>query len=125
MMERKSIDYGWIILIIVVVIAIFAYKPIMGFLGKRSSESAGAVEARKAKDLFYDYQAWSYPNRSCAMCHAKDYEVNPENQEIDMRDFKYVELKNIAKKHHYTLLGTSSDLVDQINRCLHSSGRIG
>lgn len=124
-MERKSIDYGWVILIIVVIVAIFAYKPITGYLAKRSSESAGAVEFQKAKELFYDYQAWSHPNRSCAMCHTKDYEVNPDQPDIDMPDFKYVELEDVAKKYGYTLLGTPDNLLKQVNRCLHATGRIG
>lgn len=123
-MERRSIDYGWIILIIIIVVAIFAYKPVVGYVRGRVSQSAGATDYQKAKELFYDYQAWGYPNRSCAMCHSKDYEVNPEHQDIDMPDFKYVELKAVAKEYHYTILGSPTELVEQINRCLHSPMRI-
>jgi len=123
--ERRSIDYSWIILIVIAVIAIFAYKPVVGYLRERSSQSTGATDYQKAKEVFYDYQVWGHPNRSCAMCHAKDYEVNPEHPDIDMPDFKYVQLKGVARKYHYTLLGSPSDLVKRINRCLHSPTRIG
>jgi len=123
-MERRSIDYGWIILIAVVIIGIFAYKPVVGYFRERSSQSAGATDYQAGKEAFYDYEAWGRPNRSCAMCHAKDYKVNPEHEEIDMGDFKYVELKDLARKYHYTLLGSPTELVEQINACLHSPGRI-
>jgi len=120
----RTIDYGWIIIIILVIVGFFLYKPVVKVFQNIINPKSKQERFARAKELFYDYKAWGYENRSCAMCHAKDYTTNPQKPTIDMPDFRYVPLENIKAKYPPSLMGPNEALMRQINRCLSSPGRI-
>jgi hypothetical protein len=124
-MERKPFDYGIIVVILLIVGIILAYKPAMNFIKKTKSgtESAGLVV--EGKEIFYDPMIWGRENRSCAMCHAEDFTLAPGFDKVDMKDAGQIRpLKNIRKTFGIGVIGDTQKLQDQINRCLSSGSRI-
>ena len=124
-MERKPFDYGIIVVILVIVGIILAYKPAMNFFNKAQSGTESATLVAEGKKIFYDPTAWGYENRSCAMCHAEDYVLAPGFDKVDMKDAgKIRPLKNIRKTFGIGVIGDTQKLLDQINRCLYSGTRV-
>jgi hypothetical protein len=120
---RKPFDYSWIVLVVAIVVVIFAYKPVMNSIQKARQPKEGS-DYLVGKEIFYNPSEWGPENRSCAMCHKKDYELSPNHTEVEMEDFTYVELKDIKGKFGIGVIGNPDRLLSQVNRCLGSPERI-
>lgn len=124
-MERKPFDYGIIVVILVIVGVVLAYKPVMSFINKARAGSESATLVARGKEIFYDPMIWGRENRSCAMCHAEDYVLAPGHDKMDMEEATTIRpLKNIRKTFGIGVIGDTQKLLDQINRCLASGTRI-
>ena len=97
-MERKPFDYGIIVVIALIVVAILAYKPVVGFFKKAQSGSESAGLIAEGKEIFYNPVIWGRENRSCAMCHAEDYTLAPGHDEVEMKDFENRRLLTNVRK---------------------------
>lgn len=120
---RKPFDYSWIVFAIIIVVVIVAYKPVMNAINQARQPKEGS-DYMVGEEIFYDASAWGPENRSCAMCHTKDYTLSPNYTEVEMEDFTYVELKGIKKKFGVGVIGNPDKLLSQVNRCLSSPKRI-
>src|SRR5688572_28938224 len=104
-----KIDYGWPIMIgIVIVLAIF-WKPITGAFANITGGTARKEQIARGKVIFYDTERWegkgSY--KSCAMCHAADFKPE-EGKKITMPDYKPGEpylLEGMRRKYSGALTG--------------------
>jgi len=123
-MGHRNVDYGWIVFLILIVIVVIAYKPVMNAISKTRAGSASAELVAKGRDIFYDPDVWGQKNRSCAMCHAKDYILSDGYEAVEMKDYRYVELKNLKKTYEFGVMGNPEQLMDQVSRCLSSGTRI-
>lgn len=123
-MERRPFDYSWIVFGIIILIIIVGYKPVMNKISAAREKSDSTSEWAKGKVIFYDPAAWGRENRSCAMCHAKDYTLAEGFDKVGMGDFGYVELKDLKKTYGVGVLGSPERLLKQVNNCLMSGARI-
>lgn len=123
-MDRKPFDYSWIVFLVIVVIIIIAFRPVMHAIKGAKEKSATNSDWAKGKVIFYDTKAWGRDNRSCAMCHAKDFTLQEGFNKVDMLEPAYVELKGLKKTYGLGALGTEDKLLQQVNKCLSSSNRI-
>jgi hypothetical protein len=123
-MNNKPFDYSWIVFIIIAIIVVVAFKPVMNSIkGSREKSDKTSMWA-KGKVIFYDTKTWGRDNRSCAMCHTKDYTLQEGFTSVDMKDFKYVELKGLKKSYSLSSMGNPDKILRQINSCLSSGNRI-
>ncbi len=120
---RKPFDYSWIVFAVIIVVVIFAYKPVMNAIQKARQPKEGS-DYMVGKEIFYNPSEWGPENRSCAMCHAKDYTLSPNHSKVEMEEFTYVELKNVKRKFGVGIIGNPDKLLAQVNRCLSSPRRI-
>lgn len=123
-MERKPFDYSWIVFGIIILVIVVGYKPVMNKITSAREKADTTSEWAKGKVIFYDTAAWGRENRSCAMCHAKDYTLAEGHDKVEMSDFRYVELKNLKKTYGVGALGSPEQLLKQVNNCLMSGSRI-
>ncbi len=119
----KPFDYSWIVFAIIIVVVIVAYKPVMNAINQAREPKEGS-DYLVGEEIFYDASAWGPENRSCAMCHTKDYTLSPNYTKVEMEDFTYVELKGIKKRFGVGVIGNPDKLLSQVNRCLSSPKRI-
>ena len=123
-MERRPFDYSWIVFGIIILIVVVGYKPVVNKIHSSRTKADATSDWAKGKDIFYDPAIWGRENRSCAMCHAKDYTMAAGFKKIDMADFAYVELKSLRKTYGVGVLGSPERLLKQVNNCLMSGSRI-
>ncbi|MCC7478925.1 hypothetical protein IT575_10765 [bacterium] len=125
----RSIDYGWVIALVIIVLLVIFWKPIMGLFGAAKDTAVNKPKLDAGKAVFDDPKRWMGENsyRSCAMCH--DPAFTPEDgKKVDMQEYvegKPVILKDIKQKLAGNNLGTDDAIVDQINRCITMPTRIG
>ena len=124
----KTVDYGWVWVLGVVIILVVFWRPLLGGIqtitgGTKRKESIAA-----GKVIFYDTQRWggkaSY--MSCAMCHAPDFTPEAGKPPIKMPDYrpgKPYELKGVAKRYGSVMTGDDA-LFEQINNCLGQPSRM-
>lgn len=118
----KSIDYSWVIGIVVIVALVVFWKPLIGGIKGIQNKATNEDAFERGKIVFYDTERWggkgSY--KSCAMCHAPDFTPDPGKQ-ITMGRYKagapFI-LKNISKTYTGGVMGDESPLYDQIMNCL-------
>lgn len=125
----RSIDYGWIIAVIAVVLIAVCWKPIMGMFHAAEDKVNNKPKYEAGKKVFYNPEQWlgagSY--KSCAMCHAADFKAEG-GKKIEMKDYhegKPIILKDVREHLAGNNLGTDDEIIDQINRCLTMVDRIG
>jgi hypothetical protein len=123
-MNNKPFDYSWIVFIIIAIIVVVAFKPVMNSIKGSREKSDKTSQWAKGKVIFYDTKTWGRDNRSCAMCHAKDYTLQEGFTSVDMKDFKYVELKGLKKTYGLNSMGNPDKILGKINSCLSSGNRI-
>jgi len=126
---KGSVDYLWIILVVIGVILIFAWKPLMGMFTGVSDKMTNKESYERGREVFYDTEFWAGEGsyKSCAMCHAADF-VPEEGKEIDMPEYKPGEpwiLKDIANKYGSNLLSGDDELFNRMMQCLSSPGKMG
>jgi hypothetical protein len=124
----RSIDYGWMVMLgIVVVIAIF-WKAIFGFFGGVNDKMNNKDKLEAGKKVFYDTGRWGEGTyKSCAMCHAADFVPDP-SKKIEMTEYKPgapIILKDIKRKYPAGNMGTDEEILEQINKCVASPLRLG
>jgi len=125
---KSNVDYVWIPVLAIVVILIFAWKPITGFFGKVSDSATNQEGYEAGKKIFYSTTQWTGPDgyKSCAMCHAEDFVPEP-GRKIDMEKYeegKVVPLKNIRKRYAAGMLDTGDKLYKQCMICLTQGDRM-
>jgi hypothetical protein len=118
----KSIDYSWVIGIVILVALIILWKPIMhGFTGL-ANKATNKEGYERGKTVFYDTGRWGGEGSymSCAMCHAADF-VPDAGKTITMTKYKAGEpyiLKNLAKKYAGGAMGDEDALFEAAMDCL-------
>jgi hypothetical protein len=125
----KSIDYSWVIGIIVIVALVFLWKPIMSGFKGMENKATNKDAFDRGKIVFYDTERWggkgSY--KSCAMCHAADFVPDPGKQ-ITMTRYKagapFI-LKNLSKTYTGGVMGDESPLFDAVNNCIIAPDKLG
>lgn len=126
---KSNVDYVWIILVIIVVILVFSWRPIVGMFTNVSDSMTNKAGYEAGREAFYDPDRWGGPgsNRSCAMCHAPDFVEDPATP-VKMIDYKagqpYI-LKNMKKKYGGGVMDTGDELYEQVMRCVTSPSKIG
>ena len=123
-MNNKPFDYSWIVFIVIIVIVIVAFKPVMNAIKSGKAKSDKTSMWAQGKTIFYDTKVWGRDNRSCAMCHTKDYTLQEGFTSVDMPEFKYVELKGLKKSYDLGVMGNPDKMLRQVNSCLSSTNRI-
>jgi hypothetical protein len=94
-------DYGWIILIVfVILLAVFWGQITGGITAYKNRDFDQAAYDRGAK-IFADVHAWTpLEDKSCAMCHSTEFKEDGEK--ITMKDYTAgspIVLKNLSKKY--------------------------
>jgi hypothetical protein len=122
-------DYFWIIVVVIVVILVAVWKPIMKEYSSISAKVGNKDKYEAGKAVFYDTARWKEGESymSCAMCHAADFVPDP-GKTITMKDYvpgKPFILKGINRKYNSGVMSTGEELLNQINKCLSDSNRIG
>jgi hypothetical protein len=125
----KSIDYSWVIGLVVVVALVFLWKPIMGGIKGIENKATNKDAYERGKIVFYDTERWGGKGSymSCAMCHAADYVPDPEKT-ITMANYKpgspYI-LKGLSKKYPGGVMGDEGPLYDAVMNCLTQPAKMG
>ena len=122
-------DYLWIILVVIAVILVFAWRPIMGMFTSVSDSVTNQEGYEAGRVAFYNADLWGGPgsNRSCAMCHAPDFEEDPANP-VEMDEYKAGEpriLKDIRKKYGGGVMDTGDELFERVMQCVSSPSKMG
>jgi hypothetical protein len=117
-----KIDYGWIVVGVIVIAVIVLWKPITGFISGVSSEVTNKEGYERGKAVFYDTVMWGGEDsyKSCAMCHATDFVPDPDKK-IEMQDYvagKPHILKDIGGKYRAGMLSSTDELFEQVMTCL-------
>jgi len=125
---KGSIDYWWVVLIVIAVLLIFTWKPLMGLFGGVSDKLSNKEGYERGKEVFYDTELWGGKDsyKSCAMCHAPDFVPDP-NKKIEMMNYREGEpylLEDLARKHGGGIMDTGDDLYKQVMRCLMGPDRM-
>ncbi len=125
----RSIDYGWVIALGIIVLLVVFHKPILGLFGAAKSSAVNQPKLDAGRAVFDDPERWmgSGSYKSCAMCHDPNFKA-ADGKKVDMKEYvegKPVILKDIKRKLAGNNLGTDDAIVDQINRCLTMPTRIG
>ncbi len=121
---NKPFDYSWIVFGIVILIIIVGYKPVVNKITAARQKADSTSDWAKGKEIFYDPMIWGRENRSCAMCHAKDYTLAQGFDKVDMTEYGYRELVGLKKSYGIGVVGTPEKLLRQVNSCLMSGARI-
>lgn len=126
---KGSVDYLWVVLLIFAVILIFTWKPIMGLFTGVSNKMTNQEGFEHGKEIFYSADHWGGPgsNKSCAMCHAKDFKPDPANPP-DMQDYKEGQplvLKGMSKKYGGGVMDTGDELYNRVMQCLTQPSKMG
>ena len=125
----KQIDYGWVMVIVVVLLIVVFIKPIIGGIHAAVDKATNRSGYERGKAVFYDAERWAGKGsyRSCAMCHTPDF--TPEaGKHVEMNRYvpgKPVILKDIAANYHLGVIETSDDLFNQVISCLTAPDKIG
>lgn len=125
----KSIDYSWVIGIVVVVALALFWKPIVGSFQGLENKATNKDAVDRGKIVFYDTERWGGKDsyKSCAMCHAADFVPDPDKT-ITMGRYKAGEkvvLKGLAKKYPRGVMGDEGPLYDAVLSCLTAPDKIG
>jgi len=125
---KPRADYLWVILLLIAVVLVFAWRPLMGLITGVSDTMTNKAGYDHGQEIFYDADLWGGPgsNKSCAMCHAADFKPDPSNPP-NMDD--YVEgkpyiLKNIAAKYGGGIMGTGDELYERVMQCLTQGSKM-
>lgn len=118
----KSIDYSWVIGIVVVVALILLWKPIVGVFSSVTAKATNQEQYERGKTVFYDTSRWAGEGsyKSCAMCHAADFVPDP-NKTIEMARYKAGEpyiLKKLPDKYGGGVMGSGDELFEAAMGCL-------
>lgn len=126
---KPRADYLWIILVIIAVILVFAWKPLMGMFGGMSDKMTNQEGYEHGKEIFYNADLWGGPgsNKSCAMCHAADFVPDPANPP-DMQEYKEGQpriLKGISDRYGGGVMDTGDELYERVMQCLTQPSKMG
>jgi hypothetical protein len=125
----KSIDYSWVIGIVVIVALVLFWKPIMGSFTKLENKAGNKDAVDRGRIVFYDTERWGGKGSymSCAMCHAADFVPDP-SKTITMGRYKagapYI-LKGLSKKYPGGVMGDEGPLFDAAMNCLTQPDKMG
>jgi len=124
----RVVDYGWFVLIGIVLVVILFWKPISTLFSGVTEKVTNQESYEAGKAVFYSTTQWAGEEsyQSCAMCHAPDF-VPEEGKQIKMADYKPGEphvLKNISKKYPSSMLSIGSDLYEQVMVCVTRPTRL-
>jgi hypothetical protein len=123
-----KVDYSWAVIIVLLIIAAFLWKPISGVFNKSFNNSSGKQAYDRGKLVFYDTTRWGGKDsyKSCAMCHAADFK--PESgKEIQMTGYvagKPISLKGVGGRSRGGILDNGDELYRRIAVCINAADRI-
>jgi hypothetical protein len=125
----KSIDYGWVIALVAIVILVVMWKPLTGAIGGFRDKASNKEGEERGKAIYYNAEYWLGPGsyKSCAMCHAPDFVPDPAKK-VDMVDYvpgKPQPLVAVKDRYDSGTLNTGDELYEQINKCITLPSRIG
>src|SRR4051812_41416726 len=122
----KSVDFGWIWAVVIVVGLVVFWKPLMAGIQTATGGTKHKEAIAAGKVIFYDTTRWGGKDSymSCAMCHAADFKPDP-NKQIKMADYvpgKPISLHGVGGK----LMNSMGDdeLFNAINNCLGLPSRM-
>jgi hypothetical protein len=120
-------DYGWIILVVFVIILAASWSTIMGGIKSFQGRNFDQAAYDRGASLFTDVNAWTpLENKSCAMCHSADYVHTEDAAKMD----DYVKgspvlFKDLTKKYKSDPLGNQDALYEQAMICMTGPDRMG
>ena len=119
-------DYGWIILVVFVIIIAVFWKQITGGIQSFQNRGFDQEAFDRGAVVFADNHAWTpLENKACAMCHDPAYK--PPSEKITMKDYdpdNKVILKNLKKKFKSDPLTTEDALYEQAMVCMTNPDRM-